>query len=186
MSAVFVWVESFAGVAIPLSREALGAGRALADALDASLVALVFGENASAIAAATGEQGTDEALVCEDVTLQGLRLEPCAALLGALVAQHQPHAVLASGTVRGRELLATAAADAACSLLGEVSAFELQPDGALRVRRPAYAGKLTMTAQGSPARTQFLALRPPRLFAGRAAPRRTDPRFTGCAVPGRG
>lgn len=164
MSAVFVWVETFAGAPVPLSQEALGAGRTLAEALDGPLVALVFGENATAIAAGPGLPGADEVLVCEDATLQALRLEPCAALLAALVAQHQPHAVLAAGTVRGRELLASVAADEGGSLLTEVSEFTLQPDGALRVQRPAYAGKLLMSAQGSPARTQFLALRA-RAFA---------------------
>ena len=169
MSAVFVWVETFAGKAIPLSQEALGAGSSLASELKAPLVALVFGEHAAAIAAETGALGADQALVCEDATLHGLRLEPCAALLASLVAQHQPHAVLAPGTVRGRELLAAAAADGGCSLLTEVSSIDLQPDGALRVLRPAYAGKLIMTAQGSPAQTQYLALRA-RAFAP-AAPR---------------
>ncbi len=169
MSAVFVWVETFAGKAIPLSQEALGAGSSLAGELKAPLVALVFGEYAAAIAAETGALGADQALVCEDATLQGLRLEPCAALLASLVAQHQPNAVLAPGTVRGRELLAAAAADSGCSLLTEVSNIELQADGTLRVQRPAYAGKLIMTAQGSPAQAQYLALRA-RAFAP-AAPR---------------
>ncbi len=169
MSAVFVWVETFAGKAIPLSQEALGAGSLLAGKLNVPLVALVFGENAAAIAAELSAPGADQALVCEEATLHGLRLEPCAALLASLVAQHQPHAVLAPGTVRGRELLAAAAADGGCSLLTEVSSIELQPDGALRVLRPAYAGKLIMTAQGSPAQTQYLALRA-RAFSP-AAPR---------------
>ena len=169
MSAVFVWVETFAGKAIPLSQEALGAGSRLTGELKVPLVALIFGENAASIAADLGAPGADQALVCEDATLHGLRLEPCAALLASLVAQHQPHAVLAPGTVRGRELLAAAAADGGCSLLTEVSSIALQADGALRVKRPVYAGKLIMTAQGSPAKTQYLALRA-RAFAP-AAPR---------------
>ncbi len=175
MSSVFVWVESFAGKAIPLSQEALGAGAVLAARLKVPLVALVFGENASAIAADLGALGADEALVCEDATLHGLRLEPCAALLASLVEQHQPHSVLAPGSVRGRELLATAAADGGCSLLTEVSDVELQADGALQVQRPAYAGKLIMTAQGSAAQTQYLALRA-RAFAPAAS--RADAEIT--------
>lgn len=172
MSRIFVWVETFGGKAIPLSQEALGAGATLAARLDAPLVALVFGESASAIAA---ELNADEALVCEDATLQGLRLEPCAALLARLVEEHKPHSVLAPGSVRGRELLATAAADGGCSLLTEVSEFELQADGSLRVQRPAYAGKLIMTSQGSAAQTQYLALRA-RAFAPAAA--RADGQIT--------
>ena len=156
MSAVFVWIETVDGVVVPLSLEALGAGAGLAGELKTPLVALVFGENAGDVASCLP---VDEALVCEDATLAGLRLEPCAVLLTRLVEAHQPLAVLAAGTIRGRELLATSAADLGASLLTEVNSIELQADGALRVQRPVYAGKLLMNAQGSPSRTQFLTLR---------------------------
>lgn len=156
MSAVFVWIETHAGAATPLSQEALGAGATLANDLQLPLVALVCGEEATAIAAGLA---ADEALVCEDETLAGLRPEPCAALLSGLVKERAPHAVLAAGSIRGRETMAASAADLGCNLLTEVSEFETQADGVIRVRRPAYAGKLVMTAQGSPDGTQFLCLR---------------------------
>lgn len=156
MSAVFVWIETVDGVVVPLSLEALGAGNALAGELKAPLVALVFGEMAADVALGLP---ADEALVCDDATLAGLRLEPCAALLTRLVEAHQPQAVLAAGTMRGRELLAATAADVGASLLTEVNSIDLQDDGALRVQRPVYAGKLLMNARGSSGRTQFLALR---------------------------
>ena len=156
MSAIFVWVETNAGSAIPLSQEALGAGATLAAELKMPLVALVFGEDAGAIA---GGLAADEALVCEDETMTNLRLEPCAALLTHLVRERRPHALLAPGTIRGRELLASSAADLGAGLLTEVSDIVAQPDGALRVKRSVYAGKLSETAQGSPDRTQFLCLR---------------------------
>ncbi|MCY4527078.1 MAG: hypothetical protein OXB89_10790, partial [Anaerolineaceae bacterium] len=139
MSAVFVWVETVAGAAVPLSQEALGAGAALAADLKVPLVALVFGENAAAVA---GNLAADRALVCEDETLTGLRLEPCAALLTNLVRERQPHALLAPGTIRGRELLASSAADVGASLLTEVSAVVTQSDGLLQVKRTVYAGQL--------------------------------------------
>ena len=50
MSAVYVWIETFKGQPNPTAWEALGAGRTLADGLKVSLTALVFGENASAVA----------------------------------------------------------------------------------------------------------------------------------------
>ena len=156
MSAIFVWMETVAGSATALSQEALGAGAILAAELKLPLVALVFGEDVDAIA---GSLAADEALVCEDETLTDLRLEPCAALLTQLVRERRPHALLAPGTVRGRELLASSAADVGASLLTEVSGFAVQPDGALRVTRPVYAGKLSETALGSSTQTQYLCLR---------------------------
>ena len=156
MSAIFVWIETVSGSATPLSQEALGAGATLAAEMKLPLVALVFGEDATAIGASLA---AGEALVCEDETLTNLRLEPCAALLTHLVRERRPHATLAPGTIRGRELLASSAADLGASLLTEVSGLVSQPDGALRVNRPVYAGKLSETALGSPNGTQFLCLR---------------------------
>ncbi len=111
MSAVFTWIETFDGAAVAASWEALAAGRTLADAFGVPLIALVFGENAEAIAAEAGHYGADQALVCADATLNAIRLEPYAALLTKLVQDQQPKAVAAAATGRGRELLAASAAD---------------------------------------------------------------------------
>lgn len=159
MSAVFVWVETFKGQPNAMSWEALGAGRTLADAYDVPLTALVFGENAEAVAQQAATYGADAAYVCADATLQDFRLEAYAALLTQLVQQHQPRAVLAVGTSRARELLAASAADTDSGLLAEVIEFSLQDDGAIKVSRPVYAGKILSEAVGSPSGTQFIALR---------------------------
>ncbi|MBA3875012.1 MAG: electron transfer flavoprotein subunit alpha, partial [Anaerolineae bacterium] len=79
MSAVYVWIETFKGKALNSSWEALGAGKTIATATNVPLTALVFGENASAIAAEAGTHGADKVLVCDDATLNGFRLEPYAA-----------------------------------------------------------------------------------------------------------
>ena len=159
MSAIYVWIESFEGQANPLSWEALGAGKTLAESLSVPLTALVFGENAQAIAESAGHYGADSALVCEDATLKGFRLEPYAALLTHLVQQNQPRVVLAVGTSRARELLAASAADTDSGLLTEATEFVLQADGSIEVSRPVYAGKILSTAVLKPGGTQFLALR---------------------------
>ena len=75
MSSIFVWIESHDGVAAPTSWEALGAGARLAKHYDATVVACVFGERAGEIAAEAAHYGTTAALVCEDETLAGFRLE---------------------------------------------------------------------------------------------------------------
>ena len=159
MSAVYVWIETFNGKALPTSWEALGAGRMVADGLNVPLTALVFGENASAIAKEAGQYGADKAIVCEDATLNGFRLEPYAALLSRLVQDSRPKAVLAIGTTRGRELLAASAADTDSGLLTEATSLELQGDGSIKVVRPVYAGKILSDATGSAEGTQFVTLR---------------------------
>lgn len=159
MSAVFVWIETFKGAANPTSWEALGAGRVVADKLGVPLTALVFGENAGGVAATAATYGADKAIVCTDATLATYRLEPYATLLAKLVAEHTPKAVLAIGTTSGRELLAAAAADTNSGLLTEATTLEVGDDGAIKVVRPVFAGKILAEAVGSPAGTQFVALR---------------------------
>ncbi len=159
MSAVYVWIETFNGKALNSSWEALGAGKTVATALNVPLTALVFGENASTVAAETGTHGADKVITSEDATLNGFRLEPYAALLSKLVADNKPKAVLAIGTTRGRELLAASAADTDSGLITEATNLEVQPDGAIKVTRPVYAGKIISEAVGSATGTQFLTLR---------------------------
>lgn len=157
MTAVYVWIETFAGNPAPTSWEALGAARPLADGFGVPLTALVFGENAAAIAELAGQYGADAAIVCTDDTLKDFRLEPYAALLTHLVQANAPKVVLAVGSNRARELLAASAADTDSAMLPD--ATELRADGdTLTVVRPAYAGKL-LNEMSASAATTFISTR---------------------------
>jgi electron transfer flavoprotein alpha subunit len=159
VSNVYVWIETFGGKAMPSSWEALGVGKSVAEKLGVPVTALVFGENAAAIASEAAQYGADKVITSEDATLKEFRVEPYAALLTKLVQDNQPKAVLAIGTQRGRELLATAAADTDSPLVTEVTGLEVGENGGLKVVRPAYAGKVLSEVTLDPAGTQFAALR---------------------------
>lgn len=154
---IFVYVESFDGKANNVSWEALGAAGRVASAFGTDITALVFGKNAAAIAQEAGHYGATKAIVCEDASLDAFRLEAYAALLSKLVEEHKPEAVIAIATSRGRELLATSAADSNSGMLTE--AIELSAEaGAISVTRPAYAGKVLQTMRVSTP-TKFVTLR---------------------------
>ncbi len=158
MSAVFVWIETFEGKVNPTSWEALGAGKTLADHFGVPLTALVFGENAEAVAAEAGKYGAAKAIICADATLQNFRLEPYAALLTRLVQDNSPKVVLAVGTSRAREFLAASAADTDSGMITE--AIEISPDGdKVKVVRPVYAGKLLSDTTSTGDGTLFLTIR---------------------------
>jgi electron transfer flavoprotein alpha subunit len=155
---VFVWVETFEGAMNPASREALAAGKMLADGLGGGVTALVFGKNAAAVANEAGQYGANTALVCDDATLNDFRLEPYAALLTKLVQDHSPKVVLAVATNRGRELLAASAADTNAGMIAE--AIELALEGeAVIATKAAYAGKVLgkMALRGTSAK--FVTIR---------------------------
>jgi electron transfer flavoprotein alpha subunit len=154
---VFVFVETYDGKANNVSWEALGAAGRLATAFGTDITAVVFGKGAAAVAQEAGHYGAAKALVCEDATLEPFRLEPYASLLSKLVEEHKPEAVVAIATSRGRELLATSAADTNSGMLTE--AIELSADGSsITVTRPAYAGKVLQSMSVS-SPTKFVTLR---------------------------
>ena len=159
---VFVWIETFAGAAVASSWEALGAASALAERLSTKTTAIVLGANARAVADEAGRFGADSALICADESLAEYRLETYAALLGKLVDKHQPAAVVAVASSRGRELLASAAVDTASGLISDVIDLTVE-DGKIIGTRPAYAGKVLMDMTSNSA-TTFITIR------GRAFP----------------
>ncbi|MDE2634756.1 MAG: electron transfer flavoprotein subunit alpha/FixB family protein [Chloroflexota bacterium] len=149
---VFVWIETFGGAAISSSWEALGAAQSIAEALKTETVAIVFGENCAAIAAEAGRFGAARALTCDAESLSEYRLESYAALLSKLVADRKPDAVVAVATNRGRELLASAAADSESGLISDVISLRVA-DGSIIGTRPAYAGKVMMEMTANTATT---------------------------------
>ncbi len=159
MSAVFTWIETLHGKAIPASWEALAAGKMLADQFGVPLTALVFGANAQAVAAEAAQYGAAKALVCDDATLKDYRLEPYAALLTKLVNQQQPKAVVAAATSRGRELLAASAADTDSPLLADVLKLSVGANGMLAAERTVYSGKVLSDAEVVSGATQFVSVR---------------------------
>lgn len=169
---VFVWIETFAGRALSSNWEALGAAKIIAEARATDITALVFGENAGAIASAAGQHGVESAIVCEDEVLRDYHLESYAALLSELVAEHSPSAVVAVASNRGRELLASAAADTGSGLISEVIDLRVD-DGQIIGLRPAYAGKVLMEMRANTP-TTFVTIRgrafPPAASGAGAAP----------------
>ncbi|MDX2077593.1 MAG: electron transfer flavoprotein subunit alpha/FixB family protein [bacterium] len=155
---VFVWIETFNGQAVTTSWEALGAGKMVADKLGTTVTALVFGENAGAVAKQAAEFGASKVVVADDATLKDFRVEPYAALLTKLVNDHSPKVVLAVGTNRGRELLSASAADTDSGMITEGT--ELAVEGTtITVTRPVYAGKLVSHAQNVGDSTVFITIR---------------------------
>ncbi len=158
MSAVYAWIEVNNGAVPPTSWEALGAGRALADGFGVPLTALVLGESIDAVSAEAGKRGADQVIACDDATLAHFRLDPYAALIAKLVSDNAPKAVVTVATSLGRELMAAAAADTDSGMLSDVLEMAVEGD-AVKVVRPAYAGKLLHDAKSTGTGTVFMTLR---------------------------
>src|SRR5258708_33799517 len=162
MSGVLIWIDHFNGAALPISWEALAAAHKVADAHQSSVTALVFGQNSEQVVQQAFAHGAERVVRCDDETLADFRLEPYAALLDKIVQDEQPLAVFGPASLRGRELLAAAAADANAGLLSDITALEVVGDG-LQAIRPVFDGKVNSTATSNGGGGQIVSLRRPRL-----------------------
>jgi electron transfer flavoprotein alpha subunit len=139
---IFVWVEQFKGEPAAASWETVGAARQLADELGGQVTACVFGgDGVEPLAQEAISYGADVVLVAQDDTLTDFRVEPQAALLGKVVREAEPFAVLIGATFRGRELGPALAVELDTGCMADCTGLELE-DGHLVATRPIYAGKL--------------------------------------------
>ncbi len=144
MSGVWIFIEHHNGALTAISKEGLGAGKAVSQALSMPLTALVFGQGMTAVAAEAFAHGADVVLGADDATLARFRVEAVGPLVAGLARERQPHAILAGGTTAGRDLAAWVAAELDAGLVADAIALEVAGDQ-VRVTRPVYAGKLLAT-----------------------------------------
>jgi electron transfer flavoprotein alpha subunit len=164
MSGVFVWIDQFQGNALPISWEALAAGRKIAQARGQQVTALVFGQGVDSGVQQAFHYGADRVIKSDDTTLKDYRLEPYAALLTKAVADEKPQVVIGPATTRGREVIAAAAADANAGLLSDITSVEIKGD-TLEGVRPVYDGKILSTATISGGSVHFVTVRSPGFTA---------------------
>jgi len=138
---IWVYIDQFKGKAHPGSWEALGAGLSLAEKLGGGVTALVFGEQAQAVAEEAFQYGADQVYLADDASLADYRPEPYASLIVKLGAESTPEVLLFPTTTRGRELAAMCAIDLETGVMPDVTELEMQ-DGRVVATRPVYAGKL--------------------------------------------
>jgi len=154
----WVYIDHFKGQAMPASWEALGAGKKLG-----SVTAVIFGQNVDALAKEAFENGADEVLLADDVTLADYRAEAFSSSLSKLATEGSPDVIIFPTTTRGREIAAMVAIDLKTGVMVDATALEVEGD-AIVVTRPIYAGKL-LSKETCSAKPQIVTLR------GRAFPK---------------
>ncbi|PJF44526.1 MAG: electron transfer flavoprotein subunit alpha [Phototrophicales bacterium] len=151
---IFVWTEHFDNKLAQASKEAIGAAKSLGD----QVTALVFGQNVDAIVQEAFHFGADAVIKADDATLADFRAEPYIALVAQIARDHQPDAILAGATTRGREVLGGVSADLDAALLDDVLSLSIE-DGKLTATRAMYAGKVLTKEQLSGEGVQLATLR---------------------------
>ncbi len=166
-----VWVvaDVVDGAVAPVTLEALGAARTLADSLGAYVYGVLLGEGVAdgsatlttSLAQALYQAGADGVRVADHPSLARYALEPYLGVLSGLVQAEQPEVLLFGATAQGQELAARLAQRAGGGLIEHVVAATL--DEATRTVQgafPIYGGEYFEIAACPEARPQFLTVEP--------------------------
>ena len=137
---VCVITEFRGGAFRRVSLEVASEGRRLADALGEPLTAIALGDGVAAAAAALGQYGVEKVYAVDQPLLKDYLAETYAPVVAEILNTVQPKVVLAAASVDGKDLSARVAARLGAGLAQDCTALKIE-GGALKAKRPVYAGK---------------------------------------------
>ena len=158
-----VWVvaEVAQGEIAPVSLQAIGVARNLAESLGAYVYAVLLGDGVTPLAGTLYEAGADGTRIADHPALARFALEPYMGVLADLLADEQPEIVLLGATEIGRALAPRLAQRLGGGLSEHVRAVTL--DAASRTVEaavPIYGGEYFEVVACPTARPQFLTIEP--------------------------
>ncbi len=158
-----VWVvaDVVNGALAPVTLEAMGLARLLADSLGAYVYGVLLGDGVTGLAQTLYQAGADGVRIADDPLLGRFVLEPYLKVLGDLFAQEGPEVVIFGATPQGNELAPRLAQRMNGGLIERVARATL--DEATRTVQgavPVYGGEYFELLACPEARPQFLTVMP--------------------------
>ncbi len=169
---VYVFAEQRGGELQPVALELLGKARDLAGALGQRVVAILAGDNVSALARTLIEYGADRVIVADAPELKDYITEPYAQTVEQIVHKFKPSIVLLGATTIGRDLGPRLSARLETGLTADCTKLEISDEGELLMTRPAFGGNLMATIKCTDHRPQMSTVRPGVMRRGERDPRR--------------
>ena len=123
-----------------VSFEVASEGRRLADALGEPLTAIALGDGVAAVAAELGQYGVEKVYAVDQPLLKDYLAETYVPAVAEVLRTLQPKVVLAAASVDGKDLSARVAARLGAGLAQDCTELKIE-GGALKAKRPVYAGK---------------------------------------------
>jgi electron transfer flavoprotein alpha subunit len=161
-SGVLVFAEQRRGAVQPVALELLGAGRAIADALEEPLLAVLGGSGVTRDQAQELiYHGADKVILADHPDLGVYRTEPYTRLLAQVIDAFKPGIGLVGATSLGRDLAPRVSARVRTGLTADCTALEVE-DGSrnLLMTRPAFGGNIMATIICPEHRPQMATVRP--------------------------
>jgi electron transfer flavoprotein alpha subunit len=158
-----VWVVADVadGAVAPVTLEALGTARNLADALGAYVYGVLLGEGVTDLAQILYQAGADGVRVADHPSLARFEQEPYLKALSDLVEAEQPEVMMFGATAQGQELAPRLAQRTGGGLIEHVTAISLDEiTRTVQATFPIYGGEYFEIAACPEARPQFLTVEP--------------------------
>jgi electron transfer flavoprotein alpha subunit/NAD-dependent dihydropyrimidine dehydrogenase PreA subunit len=144
-----------------VTRELLGEGRRLADALGESLAAVLLGTGDQEQVAELIAHGADRVYAADAPAFDHYQTASYAQAVSELVREHRPAIVLMGATSMGRDLASRVAARLEAGLTADCTELQIDPETRNLVQiRPAFGGNLMATIICPDRRPQMATVRP--------------------------
>lgn len=160
-SGVWIYAEVLHGTLSPTALELLNGGRALANAVNAPLSAVLLGCNIAKHTQTLIEHGADKVYTVDAPELENFVDEVYAKTLAALVREHKPDKLVLPASTIGRSLAAKAAIELETGLTADATEIVIDPATKLmHATRPTFGGNLMATIVCRNHRPEMVSLRP--------------------------
>lgn len=158
---IWVFIEQHEGQIAGVSLELLGAGRALADKINANLCGVLLGSNIKELPKTCIAYGADIVYMMDAPVLKDYRTETYMRGVGDLCNKYKPEIFLYGATSTGKDLASAVATDLMTGLTADTTILDVNPEGRLlEASRPAFGGNIMATILCKNHRPQMASVRP--------------------------
>ncbi len=158
---VWVFIEQFEGKIAGVSLELLGAGRKLADKLNANLCGVLLGSNVKELSKTCIAHGADIVYVMDAPILKDYRSETYMRGVVDLCNKYKPEIFLYGATSTGKDLASAVTTELATGLTADTTILDVDAEARLlEASRPAFGGNIMATILCKNHRPQMASVRP--------------------------
>ncbi|MGC5326931.1 electron transfer flavoprotein subunit alpha/FixB family protein [Brevibacillus sp. SYSU BS000544] len=158
---VWVFIEQHEGKIAGVSLELLGAGRALADKLEANLCGVLLGSNIKELPKTCFAHGADIVYMMDAPVLKDYRSETYMQGVVELCEKYKPEIFLYGATSTGKDLASAVTTELATGLTADTTILDVDVAGRLlEASRPAFGGNIMATILCKNHRPQMASVRP--------------------------
>lgn len=143
----------------PLTKQALGAARTLADSKGLSVAAIAIGDNLSGIAESLQTLGADKVYFCQGSELENFLDESYAKIIAEAARRENARYILGGASFIGKELFARLSVLLSSGFAPDVTAIEWDGDNILATK-PCYGGKAVIKVSPAGPGPQMVTIRP--------------------------